>query len=255
MVEEPVELRAGLYDVDEIGAYTFLGGEGSVIRHVAEIGRFSMIGPGAQIGLVEHPGHHISAHVIFEHDVTKQFPTKEARDFFGRNRRLIESARASWAERSGGRIRIGNDVWIGQGVTISRGVTIGDGAIVASRAVVTKDVEPYSIVGGVPGKHIKWRFPEEIRRKLLELQWWRHGLAAMDGVDVTDVSGALARIERNIGSAAHLSSATKIILDEAAIRAQRGTNSGGAKTSQRNPLHTLMSMPRAIASQLLIRRV
>jgi len=52
------------------------------------------------------------------------------------------------------------------------GVTIGDGAIIGSRAVVTKDVEPYSIVGGVPAKLIRKRFPEEQIQKLLELKWW-----------------------------------------------------------------------------------
>lgn len=68
--------------------------------------------------------------------------------------------------------RIGNDVWVGEGVRLLEGVKIGDGAIVAAGAVVVKDVEPYSIVGGVPAKHIKYRFDEETRRKLLELRWW-----------------------------------------------------------------------------------
>ncbi|MEY8246473.1 CatB-related O-acetyltransferase [Heminiphilus faecis] len=71
-----------------------------------------------------------------------------------------------------GDIVIGNDVWIGYDAVIMAGVTIGDGAIIGTRAVVTKDVEPYSIVGGVPAKEIRKRFiPEEITR-LLELQWW-----------------------------------------------------------------------------------
>ena len=52
------------------------------------------------------------------------------------------------------------------------GITIGDGACIANNSVITKDVEPYSIVGGNPSKHIKYRFPEEIREKLLEYKWW-----------------------------------------------------------------------------------
>lgn len=71
-----------------------------------------------------------------------------------------------------GDIVIGNDVWIGFEAVIMAGVTIGDGAIIGSRAVVTKDVEPYSIVGGVPAKLIRKRFPEEQIQKLLEMKWW-----------------------------------------------------------------------------------
>lgn len=67
---------------------------------------------------------------------------------------------------------IGNDVWIGHGATLMPGVKIGDGAIIATKAVVTKDVEPYTIVGGNPAKCIKKRFSEDIISKLLELQWW-----------------------------------------------------------------------------------
>lgn len=67
---------------------------------------------------------------------------------------------------------IGNDVWIGYGATIMPGITIGDGAIIASKSVVTKDIEPYTIVGGNPAKLIKNRFSEETITKLLESQWW-----------------------------------------------------------------------------------
>ena len=67
---------------------------------------------------------------------------------------------------------IGNDVWIGAYVSILPGVTIGDGAVLAAGAVVTKDVEPYAIVGGVPAKVLKYRFAKDQRKKLLQLQWW-----------------------------------------------------------------------------------
>ncbi len=67
---------------------------------------------------------------------------------------------------------IGNDVWIGYEAVIMPGVHIGDGAIIGSRAVVTKDVPPYTIVGGVPAKPIRKRFDEETIEKLLALRWW-----------------------------------------------------------------------------------
>ncbi|MDE7455902.1 MAG: CatB-related O-acetyltransferase [Prevotella sp.] len=71
-----------------------------------------------------------------------------------------------------GDIVIGNDVWIGYDTVIMAGVTIGDGAIVGARAVVTKDVEPYSIVGGVPAREIRKRFAPDVVQRLLELRWW-----------------------------------------------------------------------------------
>lgn len=71
-----------------------------------------------------------------------------------------------------GDIVIGNDVWIGYEAVIMQGVTIGDGAIIGTRAVVTKDVPPYSIVGGVPAKPIRKRFSDKVISQLLEIKWW-----------------------------------------------------------------------------------
>jgi virginiamycin A acetyltransferase len=71
-----------------------------------------------------------------------------------------------------GDIVIGNDVWIGYEAVILAGVTIGHGAIVGTRAVVTRDVPPYTIVGGVPAKAIKRRFDDETVATLLDLAWW-----------------------------------------------------------------------------------
>lgn len=71
-----------------------------------------------------------------------------------------------------GYIVVGNDVWIGYEAVILSGVTIGDGAIVAARAVVTRDVPPYAIVGGVPAKIIRPRFPEDVIKRLQSLRWW-----------------------------------------------------------------------------------
>lgn len=71
-----------------------------------------------------------------------------------------------------GDIVIGNDVWIGYEAVIMSGVHIGDGAIIGTRAVVTKDVKPYTIVGGVPAKTIRKRFDQETIAKLESLRWW-----------------------------------------------------------------------------------
>ena len=67
---------------------------------------------------------------------------------------------------------IGNDIWIGYDATIMPGVTIGDGAIIGTRAVVTRDIEPYEIVGGNPAQVIKKRFDDDTIEFLLQLKWW-----------------------------------------------------------------------------------
>jgi acetyltransferase-like isoleucine patch superfamily enzyme len=71
-----------------------------------------------------------------------------------------------------GHVVIGNDVWIADNVTIMSGIIIGNGAVVANNSHVIKNVEPYSIVGGNPARHIKYRFSEEQIKNLLEIQWW-----------------------------------------------------------------------------------
>lgn len=71
-----------------------------------------------------------------------------------------------------GDIVIGNDVWIGYNCTIMAGVNIGDGSIIATNTVLTKDVPPYSIIGGNPGELIKKRFSDDIIEKLLQIKWW-----------------------------------------------------------------------------------
>nr|WP_251448267.1 CatB-related O-acetyltransferase [Vermiculatibacterium agrestimuris] len=82
----------------------------------------------------------------------------------------VERIPEAWDNK--GDIVVGNDVWIGYEAVILAGVTIGDGAVVAARSVVTRDVPPYTIVGGVPAKPIRKRFDEETVHRLLELRWW-----------------------------------------------------------------------------------
>ena len=86
---------------------------------------------------------------------------------WGLNKKNVASA---WDNK--GDIIIGNDVWIGYEAVIMAGVHIGDGAVIAARAVVTKDVPPYTIVGGTPARKIRMRFEEETIAKLQQIQWW-----------------------------------------------------------------------------------
>ena len=84
----------------------------------------------------------------------------------------LEKSQVAAAWDNKGDTVIGNDVWIGYEAVILSGVHIGDGGIIGTRAVVTKDVPPYTIVGGVPAKEIRKRYDEETIRKLLQIQWW-----------------------------------------------------------------------------------
>ena len=84
----------------------------------------------------------------------------------------LEKKAVTQAWDNKGDIIVGNDVWIGYEAVILAGVHIGDGAVIGTRAVVTKDVPPYTIVGGVPAKPIKKRFPEKTISMLLDMQWW-----------------------------------------------------------------------------------
>ena len=87
----------------------------------------------------------------------------------------VKKTRADWDELmavSKGPIIVGNDVWIGQNAMILSGVTIGHGAIVLAGSIVTKNVEPYAIVGGTPARFIEYRFTPEIIQSLLNIAWW-----------------------------------------------------------------------------------
>lgn len=86
---------------------------------------------------------------------------------------IEEASHITTTESSKGDVIIGSDVWIAANAVILSGVTIGHGAIIANSAIVTKDVEPYSIVGGNPARLIKYRFEESARRRLMEIAWWK----------------------------------------------------------------------------------
>jgi len=129
-----------------------------------KIGRFCSIGSEVTCVIGKHPTRDfVSTHPAF-------FSLRNQAGFtYARQQRFEEFEPT---KEGGFSIIIGNDVWIGEGATLMDGVEIGDGAVVAAKALVTKNVPPYTIVGGIPAKSIKTRFSEEDVQWLLEFKWW-----------------------------------------------------------------------------------
>lgn len=99
-----------------------------------------------------------------------------------------------------GDINIGNDVWIGRDVTVMSGVTIGDGAIIGTKSLVTKDVDPYSIVGGVPAKHIRYRFDVDTLSFLNRIKWWDWPIQEVDEIVPILMSHNIESLKRHCSS-------------------------------------------------------
>ncbi|MFC7327093.1 CatB-related O-acetyltransferase [Marinactinospora rubrisoli] len=91
---------------------------------------------------------------------------------------------------------VGNDVWFGRDVTVMPGVRIGDGAIIATGAVVTRDVEPYTVVGGNPAAVVRRRFGDTDVRRLLAAAWWDWPVEVITRHAATLMAGDVAEIER-----------------------------------------------------------
>ncbi len=122
------------------------------------IGKFCSIACGAKF-LFNSANHSLSS--------LSTYPFPIFYEEWGLDRKNVAEA---WDNK--GDIVIGNDVWIGYEAVILAGVTVGDGAVIGASAMVTKDVPPYTIVGGVPAKPIRKRFSEETISEMLALKWW-----------------------------------------------------------------------------------
>ncbi len=142
-----------IYDA-KLGRYSYTG-KNATIWH-SEIGAFCSLSWNVSIGGANHDYERVTTHSFLY-----------AKDFG-----LLPDGECGY-DRFDNHCIIGNDVWIAANACICRGVKVGDGAVIAAGAVVTKDVEPYTIVAGVPAKAIKKRFDDETIKRLLKIQWWK----------------------------------------------------------------------------------
>ena len=147
--------RSRFHD-SELGDYSYLVQDCGV--WAARIGKFSNIAAACRINATNHPTWRATLHHF----------TYRASDYW--DDAAVEEDFFDWRRSNG--VSIGHDTWLGHGATILPGVTVGDGAAIGAGAVVSKDVAPYTIVGGVPARPIRERFPRAIAERFQALAWW-----------------------------------------------------------------------------------
>ncbi len=145
--------RYNIIENSEIGRFSYTG-KNTIITS-AVIGKFCSISWNVSLGAGNHDYNRTTTHAFLYDD-----------------RYNLKPKNISVYDLCSDHCIIGNDVWIASGACVCRGVTIGDGAVIAAGSVVTKDVDPYTIVGGVPAKQIKKRFDENTIKRMKSIPWW-----------------------------------------------------------------------------------
>lgn len=176
--EPPVSVgRAQVAPGVQMGRHSYIN-SGRVASGVY-IGRYCSIGNGVVLGTGHHDMSLLSTSSWFDSDAPPTKPTTA----------------------DGALVRIKNDVWIGDNAIVMSGVTVGDGAIIGAGAVVTRDVEDYSIVVGVPARHLRFRFPPEVVARLQALRWWELDVQLLKSHRLLDVHTSLAFLDSLVSPA------------------------------------------------------
>lgn len=173
--------RSILHEV-KFDDYSYCGPD--VIFKFCDIGKFCSIAAQVAINPGNHPMWRVTQHHATYRRQLYDFAAEDDSDFF--------------QHRRDDHVAIGHDVWIGNGAKIMAGVTVGTGAVIAAGAVVTKDVAPYTVVGGVPAKLIKERFSKRVAEQILSVAWWDwpHELIKERLADFNDVESFLRKFAR-----------------------------------------------------------
>jgi acetyltransferase-like isoleucine patch superfamily enzyme len=169
-----------------LGAFSYVrSGLGPNIQ----IGRYCSIGADIRWLGDDHPFDWATSSPVF-YDPQ---PLQGVRSYLVEERRVTSFPLKTFHSRPGD-VVIGNDVWIGDGVAIAGGVEIGDGAVIAAGAIVTRDVEPYSVMAGVPAKPVKPRFPQDLAARLLASRWWRYGPEVLQPLTIQEPEAFLDQL-------------------------------------------------------------
>ena len=172
-----------VFDNVMLGDYSYTG-QNCIVQNV-EIGKFANIAAHVRIGPTDHPMERPTLHHITYRRRMFGLADTDDLEFF-----RYRASRMAF---------IGHDTWIGHGAIIMPEVRIGDGAVVGSGAVVTRDVEPYTIVVGVPAKLVRRRFSPEIVAQLQAIAWWDWGHQELKE-NLEYLSGSIEEFVERFGS-------------------------------------------------------
>ena len=166
------------------GAYSYIN-SGGYLRDRVFVGRFSSIGRRVTIGA----GNHFTTGL----STSPTLSGRHALDCYSPEEMVFLEIEP--LARKNSVTEIGCDVWIGDGAVILPGLHIGHGAVIGANAVVTRDVPPYAVVGGVPARIIKHRFPPAQIHALLASGWWEHSHELLNTLPLGNVLGCLRRLQ------------------------------------------------------------